>query len=121
MGAYDILGTKLHYFKCECSYMVLPMTDNQKWTPCDKPKLGDTLRWNEPLWAEPNKPRGKRDQIGEQQITAELITRSNVLTLKVSHVEKTSNDDAPLKVKIDDIIKRKKTSLEKGDCQQLLS
>lgn len=97
--------------------MVLPMTDNQKWTPCDKPKLGDILRWNEPLWAAPNKPRGKRDQIGEQRITGELITRTD-FGIQVTHVEKISGDDEPLTVKPDDIIKRKKTSIEKGDCHK---
>ena len=98
--------------------MVHPMTDNQKWTPCDKPKLNDILRWSEPLWAAPNKPRGKRDKIGEQQITGELITRTDFLEFKVIHVEKISGDDAPLSVQPDDIIKRKKTSIEKGDCHR---
>ena len=96
------------------------MTDNQQWAPCDKPKLNDILRWNEPLWALPTKPRGKRDQVGEQEVTAELITRTDFLELKVISVKKTSSDDASLSVKIDDIIKRKKTSLEKGNCHKLL-
>lgn len=96
------------------------MTDNQKWVACDKPKLGDTLKWNEPLWAEPNKPRGKRDKIGEQQVTAELITRTDFLELRVTNVENVSDSNASLSVKADDIIKRKKTSLEKGHCHKLL-
>jgi hypothetical protein len=96
------------------------MTDNQKWSPCDKPKLDDTLKWREPLWAKPNKPRGKRDQIGEQEITATLLARTDFLELKIINVEKISGDNAPITVKIDDIIKRKKTSLEKGECHKLM-
>jgi len=99
--------------------MMLLMTDNQKWTPCDKPKLGDILKWNEPLWAEPSKPRGKRDKVGEQQITAELLTRTDFLEFKVVAVEKISGGDVSLKVQADDIIKRKKTTIEMGDCHAL--
>ena len=43
--------------------------NTQEWESCVHPKVGDTLTWNEPLWAAPNKPRGKRDKIGEQKIT----------------------------------------------------
>jgi len=97
------------------------MTDNQKWIPCDKPKLGDILRWNEPLWAEPNKPRGKRDKIGEQKIIGELITRTDFLEFKVINVEKISKGDAMIKVAADDVIKRKKSTIELGDCHKLSS
>lgn len=100
--------------------MVFIMTNNQKWIPCEKPKLGDILRWNEPLWAEPNKPRGKRDKVGEQQITAELITRTDFLEFKVIDVEKTSVCDELLNVSPNDMIKRKKSTLELGDCHSLL-
>lgn len=102
-------------------YMVNFMTDTQIWTPNDKPNLGDILKWNEPLWAEPNKPRGKRDKIGEQEIIAELITITDFLEFKVVAVKKISGGDAPLKVQSGDMIKRKKSSIEKGNCQKLLS
>jgi len=96
------------------------MTDNQTWIPCDKPKLGDHLRWNEPLWAQPNKPRGKRDKIGEQQIIGELITRTDFLEFKVIEVKKLSGgDNAQLVVKADDMIKRKKSTIELGNCHKL--
>jgi len=95
------------------------MTDNKKWVSCDKPKLGDTLKWTEPLWAKPNKPRGKRDQIGEQEIIADLITRTDFLEFKVIDVQKVSNCDTVLTVKIGDMIKRKKSSIEKGNCHKL--
>lgn len=96
------------------------MTDIQKWTLCDKPKLNDVLRWSEPLWAAPNKPRGKRDKIGEQQIMAELIKRTDFLEFKVISVENISEDEAPIKVTEGDIIKRKKSTIEMGDCHVLI-
>ena len=59
-------------------------TEDQNWTPCEAPKTGDVLRWNEPLWAAPNKPRGKRDKIGEQEVIATLTTaRNDLLQLTV--------------------------------------
>lgn len=97
------------------------MTDTQTWIACNKPKLNDTLRWNEPLWAEPSKPRGKKDKIGEQQITATLIKRGDLLEFQVIDVKKISIDDAPVHVTKDDIIKRKKTTIEMGDCQRLIA
>ncbi len=97
------------------------MSENQEWILCEKPLVGDTLKWNEPLWAPPNKPRGKRDKIGEQQITAKLISEGNVLELKVLSVEKVSSEEAPLKVKEGDDIQRKKTSLAQGSCHKLLA
>ena len=94
--------------------------NNQKWAVCDKPQIGDTLKWNEPLWAAPNKPRGKRDKIGEQEIIAELIARRDVLEFKVINVKNMSSNNTPLSVKEDDHIKRKQSSIEKGNCQKLL-
>lgn len=97
------------------------MTQDQKWTLCQNPDIGDTLKWNEPLWAAPNKPRGKRDKIGEQEITAKLITINDVLEFEVISVKKISPDDSPLSVQTNDTIKRKKSSIEKGDCQKLMA
>lgn len=92
----------------------------QKWVLCDKPAIADTLRWNEPLWAAPNKPRGKPDKIGEQQITAQLVAAGEFLEFRVLEVKKLSPGDAPLKVKEGDNIRRKKTTLELGQCHKLL-
>jgi hypothetical protein len=97
------------------------MSNSDQWIPCDKPKLGDSLRWNEPLWAAPTKARGKRDQVGEQQITATLMTRSDLLEFKVIEVQKISGEDAVLSVQPDDIIKRKKTSIALGQCHKLVA
>ena len=96
------------------------MTTPQEWTPYDTPKAGDTLKWNEPLWAAPNKPRGKRDKIGEQEIIAEVISIKETLEFKVISVKKLSSEDAPLSVKKDDVIKRKQSSIEKGHCHKLV-
>lgn len=95
------------------------MTDTQEWEPCVTPKMGDTLKWNEPLWAAPNKPRGKRDKIGEQEIVAELIGMADILEFKVMSVKKLSSGDTPLSVQEHDLIRRKQSSIEKGDCRKL--
>ena len=92
----------------------------QEWKPCATPQIGDTLKWNEPLWAAPNKPRGKRDKIGEQEIIAELIGATDILEFKVIGVKKLSSGDAPLSVQENDLIRRKQSSIEKGDCHTLL-
>ncbi len=94
------------------------MSEKQEWTLCDKLDIGDILRWNEPLWAAPNKPRGKPDKIGEQQITAQLMSSAELLSLKVLNVEKISTDEAVLKVKIGDDIRRKKATLQQGLCHK---
>lgn len=91
------------------------MSKRDEWIFCDNPKKGDTIKWSEPLWAKPNKPRGKRDKIGEQDITAKVTAIGEVMELQVIDAEKVSGD-AEVTVKVGDNIKRKKTSLEKGDC-----
>jgi hypothetical protein len=97
------------------------MTDTQEWIPCSQPQVGDTLKWSEPLWAPPNKPRGKRDKIGEQEIIAELITIKDVLEFKVINVKKISGNDAEVQVQADDNIRRKQSSIDLGSCHKLLS
>jgi len=95
------------------------MNKRYEWDFCENPKKGDIVKWTEPLWAKPNKPRGKRDKIGEQNITAKVITTGKIVELQVISVEKISGD-AELTVKEGDNIKRKETSLEKGDCHKRL-
>jgi hypothetical protein len=94
------------------------MSEKQEWVLCQAPAIGDVLRWNEPLWAAPNKPRGKRDKIGEQQIVGQLVAKGEFLELKVLSVKKLSNGDVPLKVKEGDDIRRKKSTLEQGLCHK---
>lgn len=96
------------------------MTD-QEWKPCTSLHIGDTLKWDEPLWAAPNKPRGKRDKIGEQQIVAELIGIDDLLELKVISVEKLSGETASSSILVNSLIKRKQSSLEMGNCFKLVT
>lgn len=96
------------------------MTDKIKWIPCPEPEVGDTLKWNEPLWAAPNKPRGKPDKISEQEITAQLISTQDVLEFKVISVKKISSGDAISKVQENDNIRRKQSTIEKGLCHKLV-
>ncbi len=94
-------------------------TENQQWLPCPRPAVNDTIRWREPIWAAPNKPRGKPDKIGEQMIVARMVTSEEFLELNVISVERISANDAPLKVKAGDIIRRKNSTLALGECQKL--
>ena len=96
------------------------MTPHQEWQLCVTPQINDTLKWNEPIWAAPNKPRGKRDKIGEQEIIALLISIKDVLELKVISVKNLSSGDVLLSVKENDKIKRKQSSIKKGHCFKLL-
>lgn len=96
------------------------MTETQKWVPCPVPEIGDILKWNEPLWAAPNKPRGKRDKIGEQEIIATLTDILDFAVFKVISVKRLSGN-APLSVKENDEIKRKESSIEKGNCHKQVS
>lgn len=97
------------------------MTNTENWIASNEQEVGDILRWKEPIWAAPNKPRGKPDQIGEQLIVAEVAMVEDVIELTVRSVEKISAGEAPLKVKAGDTIRRKPTSIAKGDCHKLIT
>ena len=95
-----------------------------EWTPCSTPEVSDTLRWREPLWAKPNKPRGPRDKIGEQLVTAYLLAIDETAELRVIEVKRLSliegaKDEAST-VKKDDLIRRRISSIQMGDCHKLL-
>jgi hypothetical protein len=96
------------------------VTENEKWVPCPKPETGDVIRWDEPLWAEPNKPRGKPDKIGEQRLTARVLFIGDFLELEVLGVEKISAGAAALKVKLGDRIRRKFSTIALGKCHKNL-
>lgn len=98
--------------------MTNSMTEN--WIPCSEPQEGDTLRWVEPIWAAPNKPRGKPDKIGEQMVTAIVVSIADVIELEVQDAQNMSRDgDTAMKVKSGDRIRRKITSIAKSDCHKL--
>lgn len=98
------------------------------WTLCPSPIVADVIRWKEPIWAPPAGKRGKPAAIGEQMITAETIALGNYLQLHVLAVEQLSLKDGyerkyetkVIKVKVGDNIKRKKSTIERGDCHRLL-
>ena len=96
------------------------MKEKEEWVMCKNPEAGDILKWSEPLWAKPNKPRGKPDKAGEQQVVAELISVGEVLEFKVLSVEKLSSGQTSIKVKQGDNIRRKKSTLEQGKCRKRL-
>lgn len=92
------------------------MTKN--WIACPSPQVASVIRWDEPIWAAPNKPRGKPDKIGEQRIEAEVLSDGEIYELRVVGVEKLSGPtDEPLKVKEGDLIRRKPSTIERGNCQ----
>jgi hypothetical protein len=102
------------------------MTTNlpaEKWLPCPSPAVSDTIRWREPLWDKPNKPRGKPDKIGEQMVTAKLMVMGEPAELQVIDVQRLSLmdgvKDPPPRFKKDDMIRRKISSIKSGDCQKL--
>lgn len=96
----------------------------EKWVSCPAPAVSDTIRWREPLWARPNKPRGKPDKIGEQMVTATLIAMNELAELQVISVKRLSlmegAEDEPSKIKQNDMIRRKISSIKNGECQKLL-
>jgi hypothetical protein len=96
------------------------MVQEQEWVLCPGPRVNNTLRWNEPIWASPNKPRGKPDKIGEQQIVALLTATEGFLQFTVISVSALGDSEAPLSVKENDIIRRKRSTLKQGDCHKLL-
>lgn len=95
-------------------------TPQMTWKKCPSPGIGDILRWTEPLWAAPTKKRGRPDQIGTQQVIAEVTAIDDVVTLTVHEVEILSADaeGATTKIKPGDSIRRKKDSLQRGDCHR---
>jgi hypothetical protein len=91
------------------------------WTPCTSPAIADVIRWKEPIWAAPNKKRGKPDKIGEQLLTAEVKALGDVLELHIRAVEVLSLDagaQAPPGVKAGDNVRRKISTIERGECQK---
>lgn len=86
--------------------------------PCTKqPKAGDVIRWTEPVLAPPTQKRGKREQIGEQMVTAKVLQMAEVAELEVIEVEILSAPEGfEGKMKPADTIRRRETSLVAGDC-----
>lgn len=94
-------------------------TSPEHWTSCTKPETGDLVRWCEPVWAAPSKPRGKPDQIGEQIIQAVVRNAGEFYQMEVISVEAVT-PGLPLKVKEGEVIKRKASSIAKSACHKKL-
>jgi hypothetical protein len=96
---------------------------SENWIACSAPAAEDIIRWREPVWDVPSKPRGKPDKIGEQMVTAKLIVIGEPTELQVIEVERLSlvagAADVPSKIKNGDMIRRKMSSITGGDCQKL--
>lgn len=95
----------------------------ENWIPCPKPVAADTIRWREPIWDAPNKPRGKPDKIGEQMITARVVTKGDPMELQVIDIKRLSliegAKDTPSKIQKSDLIRRKASSIQAGECEKL--
>ena len=92
-----------------------------KWTPCSAPIVADIIRWQEPIWAAPTQKRGKPDKIGEQILTAEVKALGDFLQLHIQTVEVLSLDEGaipPPGVKAGDHVRRKISTIERGDCHK---
>ena len=92
-------------------------TPPENWASCPKPQKGDIVRWCEPVWAAPNKPRGKPDQIGEQIIEANVKDTGEFYQMEVINVEAVT-PGLTLKVKAGDLIRRKDSSIAKSACHK---
>lgn len=99
-------------------------TTAENWIVCESPDEGDILRWREPVWDIPSKPRGKPDKIGEQMVTAKLLLIDEPAEFEVIAVERLSliagAADVPVKIKKGDVIRRKQSSINNGDCEKLV-
>jgi hypothetical protein len=95
-----------------------------KWLSCTAPVVADVIRWKEPIWAPPHKKRGKPDKIGEQLLTAEVLAIGEFIELQVRTAEKISLDKGAekgaLTVKEGDKIRRKQSTIDRGDTELLL-
>lgn len=81
---------------------------------------GDILCWTEPVLAPPTQKRGKREQIGQQKLTARLRAIAEVCDLEVMGIDILS---APVgfqpSIKPGDMIRRREASLQAGACKNI--
>jgi hypothetical protein len=88
---------------------------SEEWIPCTSPEEGDFLRWVEPLFAPPSKKRGKPNKMGDQRVTAQLLSIGEFYVLDVIEAIKIAGGGT-IKVKAGDQIRRKPSSIAMGDC-----
>lgn len=73
------------------------------------------IRWVEPLFAPPSKARGKPNKMGDQRVTAHLLSVGEFYVLDVIEAIKISGSGT-VKVKEGGQIRRKPSSIAMGDC-----
>lgn len=89
----------------------------EDWIKYTSPAEGLTVRWNEPLWAPPTKARGKQQKMGEQRVTATILSVGDVLEFHVLDIQKISGGGTT-RVQAGDVIRRKPSTLDLGNCYQ---
>lgn len=87
----------------------------EEWEKCPEPAPEDILRWKEPIFAPPNRARGKPDKVGDQRVTATLISSGEFYELEVIEAIKIGGS-GNVRVKAGDIIRRKPSTIALGDC-----
>jgi hypothetical protein len=92
------------------------------WTPCTAPIVADVIRWTEAIWSIPTSRRKKVERVGEQTVTAEVLELGDYVRLQVRAIENISvpNGDKYIQLKTGDIIKRKKSTIDRGKTERLL-
>lgn len=93
------------------------------WTSCNTPLVADVIRWKEPIWVKGGKRNSKPQKIGEQVVTAEVMALGDYLQLHIRAVDVLSIEITkrpPPKLTVGDNIKRKKTTIARGNCERLL-
>lgn len=88
--------------------------ETENWIKCATPAEGDLLRWDEPLFAPPDKKRGKPNKMGDQRVTAEVLSVGEFYELYVIEAIKTGGSGT-VKVKAGDQIRRKSSSIAMGN------
>jgi hypothetical protein len=87
--------------------------------------VADVIRWVEPIWAPPRKKKDKPTKIGEQRISAEVLVLGSYMGLLVRAVERLSligqgaDKNIPV-IKIGETIRRKKSTIDRGQTERLL-
>jgi hypothetical protein len=88
---------------------------SEEWIPCTTPEVDDILRWTEPLFAPPTKARGKTQKMGDQRVTAHMMSKGEFYEFEVLEAIKISGS-GNIRVKAGDKIRRKPASIAMGDC-----
>lgn len=89
------------------------------WIPCTTPRKGDMVKWVEPIFAPPNKAktRGKPKKIGDQQVTALILSEGEFFECEVIEVIKVGGN-GNTRVAEGDVIRRRPDTFKLGNCKK---